>query len=160
MKKSIALMLAFIFVLGLAGCNQQETHNQTKNEDRYSQNRNELFDINNELYTSENFKFVVEKDSYSLNDAIIRYSITNIDVVEHSIAGDDNCFSLLMMVDGEWKRVGTKIEHAWNELALILPPGETEEREIKLDDYFHLPLEKGKYRISVEHIVSNTFEVS
>ena len=121
---------------------------------------NKLFDINQEYLYSGNYKFLTEKESYSATDTVIRYSITNIGDNDLSIAGDDHCFTLQKLVDGEWKRVGTKEEHAWNSLALILPPDETETRQIELEKYFHLPLEKGTYRIAVEHLLSNTFEIS
>jgi len=124
-----------------------------------SQNSNKLFDINHNTYSSDTLKFVTEKESYSFNDTVIRYFITNIDDKEHSIAADDNCFSLHKLENGEWKRVGTKIDHAWNSLALILEPNQTEVREIDLVNYFYLPLEKGTYRISVESLISNTFEI-
>lgn len=124
-----------------------------------SVNRNKLFDISYEAVSSENLKFVTEKRKYSTEDTTIRYFITNISNQEQFIAGDSSCFSLEKLENGEWKRVGTKTEHAWNSLGLVLMPNQTEEREIKLNDYFHLPLERGKYRISVERIASNTFEV-
>lgn len=125
-----------------------------------SQNGNKLFDINYKTYSSDTLKFVTEKESYSLNDTVIRYSITNIGDEEECIAGDDNCFVLHKLVDGEWKRVGTKTEHAWTLPALILMPNQTEKREIELENYFYLPLEKGTYRISVEYLVSDTFKIS
>lgn len=143
--KKISVIFALMILLVLSGC---------------SQSSNKLFDINNELYSSEKLKFITEKESYSSKDTIIRYSITNVDDEDHSIAGDDNCFELHKLVDGEWKRVGTKNEHYWNALGQILKPNQTEEREIDLEKYFHLPLEKGEYRISVEYLVSNTFEIS
>ena len=121
---------------------------------------NELFNITTEPYESENIKIVTEKKVYSLKDKIIKYSITNVDGEEHSIAADDDCFSLHMLFDGEWKRVGTKNDHNWNSLAQILNPNQTEEREINLDEYFNLPLDKGTYRVAVENLVSNTFEIS
>ena len=142
--KKIAILFAVMALFLLSGC----------------QKSNKLFDIHNQAKVSENLKLVTEKEEYSEKDTVIRYNITNTSGFEQCIAGDDDCFSLEKLVDGEWKRVGTKIEHAWNSLGLILPPGETEEREIKLDKYFHLPLEKGEYRITVEYIASNTFKIS
>lgn len=124
-----------------------------------SLNSNIPFDIDYKTHSPDSLKFVTEKKTYSSDDTVIRYSITNIDDKEYCIAGDDDCFELHRLVDGEWKWVGTKRDHYWNEWGLILEPNQTEEREIKLDEYYHLPLEKGKYRISVEGIVSNTFEI-
>lgn len=142
--KKIAILFVVMVLFLLSGC----------------QKSNKLFDIDNEAKASQNLKLVTEKEEYSETDTVIRYSITNISDSEQCIAGDDDCFSLEKLMDGEWKRVGTKIEHAWNSLGLILPPGKTEEREIKLDNYFYLPLEKGEYRITVEFIASNTFKIS
>ncbi|MBQ8202830.1 MAG: hypothetical protein IJZ75_00930 [Clostridia bacterium] len=122
--------------------------------------KNKLFDINHETYSSDKLEFVTEKESYSSNDTVIRYSITNIGADENCIAGDDNCFELHKLVDGEWKRVGAKIDHSWTLEGLILYPNQTEVREIILEEFFHLPLEKGTYRIAVEDLVSNTFEIS
>ncbi len=121
---------------------------------------NELFDITTEPISSENLKIVTEKETYSIEDKVIKYSITNTSDFEQCIAGDDDCFSLHKLVDGKWKSVGTKKDHYWNDLGLILPSAETEQREIDLDEYFNLPLEKGTYRIAVENLVSNTFEIS
>lgn len=141
--KKIAILFVVIALLLLSGCRKS----------------NELFDISYEATYSENLKFVTEKEKYSIEDTTICFTITNVSSQEQSIAADSGCFSLEKLENDEWKRVGTKIEHAWNSLALILPPGGTEEREIKLDKYFYLPLEKGEYRITVEYIASNKFEV-
>ncbi len=128
--------------------------------DYHSQGRNKLFDdIITEPYSSESLKIVTEKEAYSIEDKVIKYSITNISDFEECIAGDDDCFSLHKLDDGKWKSVGTKKDHYWNELGLILPTAETEYREIDLDEYFYLPLDKGTYRIAVENLVSNTFEI-
>lgn len=121
---------------------------------------NELFDITAEPYSSDTLKIVTEKGTYSIEEKVIKYSITNIDDEEHGIAADDDCFSLQKMVDGQWKRVGTKNEHSWNSLGQILNPKQTEQREIDLDEYFNLPLDEGTYRIVVEGLASNTFEIS
>ena len=116
--------------------------------------------INEEnYYSSEALKFVTEKERYSRRDSKICFSITNISDRENSIAGDSTCFELQMFSDGECKRVGTKTDHYWNSLGQILKPNETVEREIDLEKYFNLPLEKGEYRISVEDLISNTFEI-
>lgn len=124
-----------------------------------SQQGNGLFDISSEVFPSEDINFVTEKESYSLQDEVIRYSITNTGAEELCIAGDDNCFELHKLVDGEWKRVGEKTEHYWNSLGQVLKPGQTEEREIKLEEYYSLPLEKGEYRIVSEGLVSGVFEI-
>ena len=131
-----------------------------KFEENKNLKTNELFDITTEPISSEALKIVIEKETYSIEDKVIKYSITNTSDFEQSIAGDDDCFSLQILVDGEWKRIGTKKEHYWNSLGLILPSGETEQREIDLDEYFNLPLEKGTYRIAVENLASNTFKIS
>lgn len=131
-----------------------------KFEENKNLKTNELFDITTEPISSEALKIVIEKETYSIEDKVIKYSITNTSDFEQSIAGDDDCFSLQILVDGEWKRIGTKKEHYWNSLGLILPSGETEQREIDLDEYFNLPLEKGTYRIAVENLASNTIKIS
>ena len=122
-------------------------------------NANELADINRDTTSSKKLEFVTEKEKYSKEDTVIRYSVTNITDKEQAIAGDENCFTLEKLVDGEWMWVGTKIDHAWNALAMILPPGQTETREIDLQEYFHLPLDKGEYRIVMEGMYSNSFTV-
>ena len=126
----------------------------------HSQETNELFDLTTEPNSSVTLKIVTEKEIYSIEDKVIKYSITNLSDFEQCIAGDDDCFSLQMLVNDEWKRVGTKKEHYWNSLGLILPSMDAEQREINLDEYFNLPLNKGTYRIAVENLVSNTFEIS
>ena len=143
--KKISILFVVMTLLLLSAC---------------SASKNKLFDIPYEAFYSENFKFITEKEKYSVEDTTIRFTITNISGKEQSIAADSACFSLEKSDNGEWKRVGTKIEHAWNSLALILPPEAIEEREIKLDEYFNLPLDKGEYRITVERMASNTFEVA
>lgn len=132
----------------------------TYDEEYKNRKTNELFDITAEPYSSDTLKIVTEKETYSIEDKVIKYSITNIDDDEHSIAADDDCFSLQKMVDGQWKQVGTKKEHSWNSLGQILNPKQIDQREIDLDEYFNLPLDKGTYRIVVEGLASNTFEIS
>ena len=132
----------------------------TYDEEYKNRKTNKLFDITTEPYSLDALKNVTEKEAYSIEDKVIKYSITNTDDKEHSIAGDSDCFSLHMLVEGEWKRLGTKSEHYWNSLAQILNPNQIEQREIDLDEYFNLPLDKGTYRIAVENLVSNTFEIS
>ncbi|MBQ4119408.1 MAG: membrane lipoprotein lipid attachment site-containing protein [Clostridia bacterium] len=126
-----------------------------------AQNKNPLFDIEEDYYhSSTDLNITTEKENYSSNDTVIHYTITNVSDQENAIAGDSHCFTLQKLVDGKWQRVGTKEEHAWNSIALILPPNESSTRQIELEKYFHLPLEKGTYRIAVEHLLSNTFEIS
>lgn len=121
--------------------------------------RNELFDITTEPGISDDIEIKTEKEKYSSDDKVIKYSIKNTSNFERSIAGDDECFSLQMLDVGEWKRVGTKVDHNWNSLGQVLDPMRTEYREIDLEKYFNLPLEKGIYRVVVEGIASNIFEV-
>ena len=125
-----------------------------------SVHKNKLYDIEREIHTYEGVICVTEKENYSVDDTVIRYSVTNVSNEESGMNSDSNCFELHKLVDGKWKRVGTKKDHYWTDLALILMPNQVETREINLDDYFYLPLEKGEYRIVVENIVSNTFEIS
>lgn len=160
MKKAISLLMTFVLALGLIGCNGQETQNPAASDDSYAKETNRLVDLTTEFDSSENVKIVTEKETYSVNDTVIGYSITNISDVEQYIAGDDTCFCLHKLVDGKWKRVETKGEHCWNSLGLIMNPNQTEKREIQLDQYFYLPLENGEYRIAVESLISNTFEIS
>ncbi len=124
------------------------------------QKTNKLFDINYKTYYSDSIRFVTEKENYSTNDTVIYYSVTNITNEETCIPADDQCFTLLKLVYGEWRGVETKIEHYSNEAALILAPNQTEVRKIDLEKYYHLPLEKGIYCIAMGQDISNTFEVS
>lgn len=140
--KKISVVFVLMILITLSACSQ-----------------NKLFDINYQTYSSDNFKFVTEKGSYSLDDTVIRYSIKNISDQETTVNSDANCFELHRLVDGEWKRVGTKIDHGWTLEALILEPNQMETREIDLEKYYHLPLEKGKYQICIEALVSDTFEI-
>ena len=144
MKKTLILFLC-LAVLVLSAC---------------SQPANPLFDLDHTPQASDTIKIKTEKDSYPSDIDVIRYSITNFSDIEQGIAGDSTCFTLLKLEDGVWKRVGTKVEHCWNEIALILPNGATENRVINLNDYFNLPLEKGEYCIEVERNISNTFQIS
>lgn len=140
--KKISILFVLMILITLSACSQ-----------------NKLFNINYETYSSDNFKFVTEKESYSSEDTVIRYTITNISNEETTVNSDANCFELHRLVNGEWKRVGTKIDHGWTEEALILEPNQMETREIDLEKYYHLPLEKGKYQICIEALVSDTFEI-
>ncbi len=121
---------------------------------------NKLYDINREPYTNDLLKFVTEKEKYSVDDIVIRYSVTNTGNEESGINSDDACFELHKLVDSKWKCVGTKVDHYWTDAALILMPNQVETREINLDEYYNLPLEKGVYRIVIEGLASNTFEIS
>lgn len=143
MKKGIFVILLCMFVL--VAC---------------SQNKNELYDVSYEPQTSETVKIITEKESYTENDTLIRYSIMNVGNVQVGIAADSDCFELQKMVDGKWKRVETKIEHYWTALGQILEPNDIDERELHLDEYFYLPLETGEYRIVVENFASNSFVIS
>lgn len=144
MKKILAVLLVLCVLLGFSACMQK---------------KNKLFEIKYQTYAPVGVEFVTEKEKYSTKDTVIRYSVTNITDKEQAIAGDENCFTLEKLVDGEWMWVGTKIDHGWNALAMILPPGQTETREIDLNEYFHLPLEEGEYRIVMEGMYSNSFTV-
>lgn len=124
------------------------------------QKTNKLFDINYNTYYSDSLRFVTEKENYFVDDTVIYYSVTNISDEETCIPADEQCFALHKLVDGEWNGVETKIEHYWTEAALLLPPNQTEVRKIDLEKYYHLPLEKGVYRIAMEQNVSNSFEIS
>lgn len=140
--KKISILFVLMILITLSACSQ-----------------NKLFNINYETYSSDHFKFVTEKESYSSEDTVIRYTITNISDEETTVNSDANCFELHRLVNGEWKRVGTKIDHGCTYESLILEPNQTETREIDLEKYYHLPLEKGKYRICIETLVSDTFEI-
>lgn len=144
MKCSMVISVLLLSILILTSC---------------SQNSNPLYDFTEEIYSLSDLHCATEKQNYSSDDTEIFYTITNIGSEERCIAGDSECFTLQKSVDGKWKRVGTKTEHSWNCLALILEPNQTQERKISLEKYFNLPLEKGIYRISVEGIVSNSFEI-
>ena len=121
---------------------------------------NKLYDIQHQISNYTDVKCITDKEKYSKDDTVIRYTLTNVTNGDTWINSDHACFCLQKQVDGEWKEVGTKIDHYWTELAQLLPPGENETREINLEEYFYLPLEEGTYRIEVEGILSNTFEIS
>lgn len=125
-----------------------------------SRNKNKLYDIQHQISNYTDVKCVTEKQEYSADNTVIRYTLTNITDGEAWINSDRNCWELHKLVDGEWKSVGEKVDRHWTELAQLLPAGESETREINLQDYFYLPLEKGEYRIEVEGILSNTFKIS
>ena len=143
MKKLFVCLLA-ILAFTLSGCA-----------------KNKLYDINYQVYEPpyKNVTILTEKEKYSTEDTVIRYSITNISNENVCVNSDEECFILNKLVDGQWKNVGAKIEYEWTMEALFLPPGETETREIDLEKYYHLPLEKGFYRIYLEAEVTNTFEI-
>lgn len=145
MKRIVLYFVSLVLLFTLCACNST---------------KNKLYDLDREMHIYEGVKCVTEKEKYSAEDTVIRYTMTNITSEDAWINSDDACFELQKWVDGRWKWVGTKIEHCWTEAALLLPPNKTETREIKLQDYFYLPLEKGEYRILIENIVSNTFEIS
>ena len=145
MKKCFAIF-TILLILTLSACSKS----------------NKLFELVGEhhYYSSSSLQFVTEKSEYTSRDTIIRYSITNISDKEHAIGDDSDCFELHRFTDGEWQKVGTKIDRYWTMAALILEPGKTVQRQIDLEEYFHLPLEEGEYRISVDYLLSNTFTVS
>lgn len=149
MKKLSVLFIALVLLL-LSACS--ESAEEIKNV-------NKLYDLSYEISGYENVKIVTEKEKYTAEDKVIRYTITNVSEEESWINSSHDCFTLHKKVDDVWKRVGTKVDQFWTDLALGLPAGASETREIKLDDYFYLPLEKGEYRIAVENLVSNTFEI-
>ncbi len=125
-----------------------------------SENPNKLYDIEHEITSAPDLKCVTEKQEYSADDKVIRYTITNIGEQDAWINSSDECFALHKLVDGKWKLVDEKVDHFWTEMAQQLPPKSVETREINLYKYFNLPLEKGEYRIVIENVVSNTFKVS
>ena len=143
--KKLSFVFVLIILVTLSAC---------------SVHKNKLYDIEREMHISESVKCITEKEKYSADDTVIRYTMTNISGEDTWINSDDNCFELRKLVDGKWKRVGTRLDQIWTDLAQLLPPNKTETREINLQEYFYLPLEKGEYRIVVENIVSNTFEIS
>ena len=143
--KKLSIIFVVIILVALTAC---------------SAKTNELYDITREITAYDSVIILPEKENYSLEDTVIRYTITNISDEDAWINSDDACFELHKLVDGKWKLVGTKCEHVWTDLAQLLPPKESVTREIKLEDYYYLPLEKGVYRIAVENLVSNTFTVS
>ena len=144
MKKLSVIFIAIILLV-LSAC---------------SGNKNKLYDIQHQIPNYTDIKCTTEKEIYSADDTVIRYTITNVTEDESWINSDNACFELQKLVDGSWKSVGTKKDHFWTEMAQLLPPGSSETREINLDEYFYLPLEKGEYRIEIEGVLSNTFYFS
>lgn len=143
--KKIAICFIIIVLTALTACGSK---------------KNPLYDIEHQISNYTDIKCVTEKETYSKADTVIQYTLTNVTDDEAWINPDNACFDLQKQVDDVWKSVGTKIDHYWTEVAMLLPPGESEIREIKLDNYFYLPLDEGTYRIEVEGILSNTFKIS
>ena len=141
----IIVILVFAIVFTLSACSGQ---------------KNKLHDIQHQISNYTDIKCITEKETYSKADTVIRYTLTNVTAKEAWINPDKACFDLQKQVDGVWKSVGTKVDHYWTEMAMLLPSGESETREINLEDYFYLPLDEGTYRIEIEGILSNNFEVS
>lgn len=149
MKKTLRIFIASLLVLSvlfsLSACVGK---------------KNKLYDIQHQIQNYTDVKCVTENEEYSQDVTVIKYTLTNVTDEEAWINSDHACFELQRKVDGVWKSVGTKEDHLWTELAQLLPAGESETREINLDEYFYLPLEEGTYRIEVEGIISNTFKIS
>ena len=143
--KKLSVIFISIILLVLSAC---------------SGNKNELYDIQHQISNYTDVKCTTEKQEYSQDVKVIRYTLTNVTDGEAWINSDSECFELQKLVDSTWKCVGEKQERCWTELALLLPAGESETREINLEEYFYLPLEKGEYRIEIEGILSNTFKIS
>ena len=142
MKKFCAFFIVIVLTL-LSSCSKE----------------NKLFDIDYKVYTYDSIRFATEKEVYSKDDTVIKYYIENISNDEACINSDSNCFSLHILVDSQWKEVGKKVDSEWTELGLILEPGQTEEREINLEEYYYLPLPEGTYRICMEGELSENFEI-
>ena len=143
MKKLVVFLLV-VMVLTLSGCSKEE---------------NKLYRLKGEYETSEDLRIVAHKE-YSAEDTKLDYYITYLGDGEGCVADDHNCFELHKLVDGKWKRVGTKVNQEWNDMALVMEPHQVDERKIELDDYFYLPLEAGEYRIAVGTYLSNVFTIS
>lgn len=142
---SITLMLVFTILLTLSACGKKA---------------NKLYDIDKKIHSSGKVQCVTDKTTYSAEDTVIHYTLTNVTDSEISIPGDSGCFELHKLVDGGWKRVGTNCDIFVNDFVRILKPGESVVREITLDKYYYLPLEKGEYSVYVSGIYSNTFEIT
>lgn len=105
---------------------------------------NKLFDLSGEVYKPKGFAFKTDKAHYDSDVKKIILCITN--------TGDDEIttgesFELHYKADGTWKEVGFKTDTAFNELAWIIPPAESHEATVKLDEYYNLPLKADEYRI-------------
>lgn len=149
MKKMLYMptivIIVFAIIFTLSACSGQ---------------KNKLYDIQHQIPNYNDIKCATEKETYSKDVTVIRYTLTNVTEGEAWINPDKACFDLQKQVDGVWKSVGTKVDHYWTEMAMLLPPGESETREINLEGYFYLPLDEGTYRIEIEGILSNNFEIS
>ncbi len=143
MKKLVVFLLVAI-ILTLSGCSKEE---------------NKLYRLKGEYETSKDLQVIAHRE-YSLEDTELNYYITYLGDEEGAVADDHNCFELHKLVDGKWKRVGTKVNQEWNDMALVMEPHQVDERKIELDDYFYLPLEAGEYRIAVGTYLSNVFTIS
>ena len=119
---------------------------------------NKLFESDTDLTVDSDLEILTEWDKYSAETEKIIYTITNKKSGEISCSAEG--FSLQKFENDEWKTVGFKSDIVFNELAQILKSGEKTRREIKLSEYFHLPLEKGEYRIIVDYTPSNVFVIN
>lgn len=146
--KKICIFLFVVLLTFLSSCS---------NEDK--PDKNKLLDIDYKTSYYDALEFKTEKNVYSKDDKVIKYYVKNITEDEACINSDHCCFELQFKKDGEWKSVGTKIDHYWTEVALVLPPNQIEERKINLEEYYHLPLDEGTYRICIESVLSETFEI-
>lgn len=117
---------------------------------------NKLFDLSDEVYAPKGFTFKTDKAHYDRDVKEITLCITNTGDGEMAIG---ESFELHYKADGAWKKVGFKRDTAFNELAWIIPPVESHEATVKLDEYYNLPLKTGEYRIVKDGFTSNTFEV-
>ena len=104
--------------------------------------KNKLYDIERDITPAENIVCVTEKEKYSTDDTVIRYSITNVGDEDGAVNGDVNCFELHKLVDNEWKRVGTMKEHYWTELALIYRQSKPKHVKLILTSIFICRLKK------------------
>lgn len=121
-------------------------------------NENKVFESDIELIENSDLEIVTQSSEYSKDTKKVVYTITNKADKESSCSAEG--FSLQKLEDGVWMTVGFKKTIGFNALAQVLALGEKTQREIDLNEYFHLPLEKGEYRIIVDYTASNTFLIN
>ena len=125
---------------------------------------NELIKIEknyDDMYTYE-VSITTEKNIYSVDDTVIKYFIHNPTLEEQPYIYDYTY--LQKFDDGEWKILAFKDEEKYfYDLGGSISAGATLERNMKLEEEFYLPLDKGLYRIAKDDgfsvMISNEFEI-
>ena len=142
MKRALTFLFSVLLVLTFTAC---------------SAKGNTLVDFNGTVVQPTDFTFETEYTVYDAATETIVYSITNIS--EQEISYGTYVFDLQYRTEDGWKslqhRDGVYIPY----LATVLPPGQTDRCEFRIEDYYYAPLEAGEYRIVKDNYTSNVFSV-